>query len=162
MASIIGIDASIAGYNAAKLAHEQAVLAGPLPVRILRAAQFHEFVAELASWGIQGDVCYVPRMRTQLIAARAVAEGLVDLATGDGPVTESPGTPFAEVAGPREENLAAMAESALARRGLDVRIEEVSDPANPDRDIFENGALLPSPHATLAGPTYRDWLDAQA
>ncbi|MFF7246868.1 SDR family oxidoreductase [Embleya sp. NPDC008237] len=162
VASIIGIDASIAGYNAAKLAHEQAVLAGPLPVRILRAAQFHEFVAELASWGIQGDVCYVPRMRTQLIAARAVAEALVDLATGDGPVTESPGTPFAEVAGPREENLAAMAELALARRGLDVRIEEVSDPANPDRDIFENGALLPSPHATLAGPTYRDWLDVQA
>ncbi|MYS82672.1 hypothetical protein [Embleya scabrispora] len=136
--------------------------AGPLPVRILRAAQFHEFVAELVSWGIQGEVCQVPRTRTQLIAARAVAEGLVDLATGDGPVAESPGTPFAEIAGPREENLAAMAEPVPARRGHEVRIEEVSDPANPDREVFENGGLLPSPHAVLSGPTHRDWLEAQA
>ena len=35
----------------------------------------------------------------------------------------------------------------------------MSDPANPDRDLFENGGLLPGPHATLAGPTYADWLD---
>ncbi|MGW9210234.1 SDR family oxidoreductase [Embleya sp. NPDC055664] len=158
VASIIGIDASVAGYNAAKLAHEQAVLAGPVPVRILRAAQFHEFVEELAGWGMRGEVCYVPRMRTQLIGARAVAEGLVELATGDGPIAETAGTPFAEIAGPREENLAEMARLVLERRGHTVRIEEVSDPANPDRDLFENGGLLPGPHATLAGPTYRDWL----
>ena len=29
---------------------------GPIPVRILRAAQFHEFVGQLVEWGRQGDV----------------------------------------------------------------------------------------------------------
>ena len=45
MVSIIGIDRYTAGYVAAKIAHERAMLTGPVPVRILRAAQFHEFVA---------------------------------------------------------------------------------------------------------------------
>jgi hypothetical protein len=32
-------------------------------------------------WGRQGDVSYVPKMRTQPVAARTVAEALADLAT---------------------------------------------------------------------------------
>jgi len=54
--SIIGTDKATAGYGAAKLAHERAALAGPVPARILRAAQFHEFVEVLMGWGRQGDV----------------------------------------------------------------------------------------------------------
>ena len=53
--SIIGIDHFTAGYGAAKYAHEKAMLAGPIPVRVLRAAQFHEFVPQLIEWGTQGD-----------------------------------------------------------------------------------------------------------
>ena len=49
--SIIGIDRFTAGYGAAKIAHEKAMLSGPIPVRVLRAAQFHEFVAQLVEWG---------------------------------------------------------------------------------------------------------------
>ena len=49
--SIIGTDRFTAGYNAAKLAHEHAIQSGPIPARILRAAQFHEFVAQLVDWG---------------------------------------------------------------------------------------------------------------
>ena len=45
--SIIGIDRFSGGYNAAKVAHEKAMLSGPIPVRVLRAAQFHEFVEQL-------------------------------------------------------------------------------------------------------------------
>jgi uncharacterized protein YbjT (DUF2867 family) len=160
--SIIGIDDSAGGYNAAKVEHEKGMLDGPIPAQILRAAQFHEFVEQLVDWGTQGDVAYLPAMRTQLVAARAVAETLVDLATGR--VLESPGSTdaagarFPEVAGPRKERLADVARLLVARRGGSVRIEEVSDPANPDRDLFENGGLLPGPHATLAGPSYADWL----
>jgi hypothetical protein len=39
--SIIGCDWFTAGYLAAKAAHERVHLSGPIPVRILRAAQFH-------------------------------------------------------------------------------------------------------------------------
>src|SRR6185312_1881622 len=46
LVSIIGIDRFQGGYMAAKLAQEQALLAGPIPTRILRAAQFHEFVGQ--------------------------------------------------------------------------------------------------------------------
>ncbi|MEU0091066.1 NAD(P)H-binding protein [Kribbella sp. NPDC006257] len=154
--SIIGIDDSTAGYNAAKLAHEKAALAGPIPTRIVRAAQFHEFVEQLVGWGTQGDVAYVPSMRTQLVAARTVAEKLVEVATEADPAPAD--TRYPEIAGPRAENLADAARLLAARNGSPARIEEVSDPANPDRDLFESGALLPSPHATLAGPSYAEWL----
>ncbi|MET7302792.1 hypothetical protein [Embleya sp. NPDC005575] len=49
--SVIGIDASTGGCNLAEVAHEKALTAGPLPVRIPRAAQFHEFVELLVSRG---------------------------------------------------------------------------------------------------------------
>ena len=83
--SIIGTDKFTAGYGAAKLAHEQAALAGPVPAQILRAAQFHEFVEVLMAWGRQGEVCYLPPMRTQLVAARTVAEALAALAVAPQP-----------------------------------------------------------------------------
>jgi hypothetical protein len=35
----------------------------------------------------------------------------------------------------------------------------VSDPSDPDRDLYETGALLPGPDATLAGPTFEEWLE---
>jgi uncharacterized protein YbjT (DUF2867 family) len=157
--SIIGIDRFTAGFLAAKRVHEQAMLAGPIPVRILRAAQFHEFVADLLDWGRHDGVSCLPTMRTQLVAARTVAEALVDLATA----SDSSGTrmaPIPEIAGPREENLVDMARLLAAHRGDPVRIEAQAgfDPADPDRDAYEGGALLPGPHATLAGPTYEEWL----
>src|SRR5437763_6643126 len=162
MVSIIGCDKFTAGYSAAKAEHERAALAGPLPVRVLRAAQFHEFVPVLMAWGRQGDVCYVPKMRTQLVAARTVAQALADLATDPAaaPAAGSARAPMPEIAGPREENLVDMARLLVARRGDPVRIEGVSDPADPDRDLYETGALLPGPHATLAGPTFAEWLDS--
>jgi hypothetical protein len=69
--SIIGIDRFTGGYQAAKPEHEHLSLAGPIPARILRAAQFHEFVPELVEWGRDRKVSYVPKMRTQLVAARS-------------------------------------------------------------------------------------------
>jgi uncharacterized protein YbjT (DUF2867 family) len=160
--SIIGCDRFTAGYNAAKVAHERAILSGPIPARVLRAAQFHEFVGQLVDWGRQGEVSYVPKMRTQLVAARTVAEALVDLATGPESAA-APGPahqPIPEIAGPREESLVDMARLVAARRGDSARIEGVSDPDDPDRDLFENGGLLPGPDATLAGPTFEEWLDS--
>ena len=49
--SIVGIERSAGGYGSAKLAHEQAVLAGPVPARILRVTQFHELVGVLMDMG---------------------------------------------------------------------------------------------------------------
>jgi uncharacterized protein YbjT (DUF2867 family) len=157
--SIIGSDRFTAGYLAAKRAHERAVLAGPIPVRILRAAQFHEFVEPVVDWGRNGDVSYVAPMRTQLVAARTVAEALAELALTDKPAS-APGSPIPEIAGPRVESLVDVARLLAARRGAPARIAAVTDPADPDRELYEAGALLPGENATLAGPTFEEWLDA--
>ena len=156
--SIIGIDKLSHGYNVAKLAHEDVAFAGPVPATVLRAAQFHEFVAQLMQWGSQGDVSYVPEMRTQLVAARTVARALADLAVA--PDFE-PGS-IGEIAGPREESLVEAARLLVARRGETRRIEGVIDPSDPDAAMMASGVLLPGPDAVLAGPTFAEWLNSDA
>jgi hypothetical protein len=130
-------------------------------VRILRAAQFHDFVGQLVEWGRRGGVSYLPKMRTQLVAARTVAQVLADLATG-GPsrASGSAGERVLEVAGPRPEDLVDAATRLVARRGDELRIEAVSDPADPHHALYETGALLPGPNAILAGPTFEAWLES--
>jgi uncharacterized protein YbjT (DUF2867 family) len=164
--SIIGIDRFTAGYMAAKIAHERAMEAGPIPVRLLRAAQFHELVSQFVEWGRRGhtqgqiDVSHVPKIRTQLVAARTVAQVLAKLATDLAPASQSVGAPILEIAGPRAENLADAAARLVARRGDPVRIEETVDLTDPDRELYETDALLAGPHAIIAGPTFDEWLDA--
>jgi uncharacterized protein YbjT (DUF2867 family) len=155
--SIVGTDRFKGGFLAAKADHERAMLAGPIPVRILRATQFHEFVPQMVEWGTQGDVVYVPSMRTQLVSARSVAEAVAAFTNG----SEPGGTPFAEIGGPREERLADVARLLVGRRGDSLRVEEVTDEADPDQELLENGALLPGPGATLAGPTFEKWLGGE-
>jgi uncharacterized protein YbjT (DUF2867 family) len=157
--SIIGADRFACGYGAAKVAHERAALEGPIPAQILRAAQFHEFVEQLVDWGrLENGSSQVPRMRTQLVAARAVAEELAAIATDDG--TPAAGEPIREIAGPREERLVEMASLLAERRGDPERVEEVSEPDEATREVYESGALLPGPDAALAGPAYESWLRA--
>ncbi|NJP92892.1 epimerase [Nonomuraea sp. FMUSA5-5] len=156
MASIIGADKATAGFLAAKKVHEEVLLPGPLPVRVLRAAQFHEFVGQLLDWQ-QGDVAYVPALPTQLVACRAVAEELIALALA--PEEPAPGTPIPEIAGPRQEIMAEAARLLGARRG--IKVVGVDGAGMPDAELAAAGAFLPGPHAKLAGPTFQDWLDAQ-
>jgi uncharacterized protein YbjT (DUF2867 family) len=158
--SIIGADRFSTGYIASKVPHERAMQSGPIPVRILRAAQFHEFVPLFLEWGRQGDVIYVPQMRTQLVAARTVAEALADLATGSTPAPDTSAAAIPEIAGPREESLVDVARLVAARRRDAVRIEGVSDPDDPEQALWASGALLPGPDAVLAGPTFEQWLDS--
>lgn len=155
--SIIGVDKFTSGYNAAKLAHERAALSGPLPARILRAAQFHEFVPQLVEWSTSEGTVQLPPMRTQLVAARTVAEELADLTFAESvPVDRIP-----EVAGPREERLAEAGRLLVEKRGDSLEVVEAGNPDDPDAELFANGALLPGPDAKLAGPTFEEWVSEQ-
>lgn len=152
--SIVATDHYAGGYGAAKVAHERALQAGPIPALVLRATQFHEFVEQLMQWGMRGDAVYLPRMQTQLVAARAVGEVLADLATG------AANAPMSEIGGPRAERLAEMA-ALLASRNGGMRIEELPvDRHDPDSVLMAEGGLLPGPDAILAGPTFEEWLAA--
>ncbi len=159
--SIIGIDKFQSGYNAAKVAHEATLLEGPLPVRVVRAAQFHEFVGPLLGWTIQDGVAHVPEMRTQLVAARIVAEALADAAEEP----EIQNGRITEVAGPQPERLADVAAALFASRGDAFEIREIrggllARPGDPDAAAYADGAALPNPGATLAGPSFEEWLKA--
>jgi uncharacterized protein YbjT (DUF2867 family) len=156
--SIVGTDRFSGGFLAAKFAHEQAMLAGSVPVQILRATQFHEFVQQMVDWGTQGDVVYVPKTRTQLVAARSVAEALADMVNGAQHAPRSNSAAIPEIGGPRAETLAEMAKLLVSQRGEPLQVEELTNPADPDHELLEHGALLPGPDATLAGPTFDEWL----
>ena len=147
--SIVNTDRNTGGYGAAKFKHEQALQEGPIPVQILRATQFHEFVEELMGWSLRGDVMKVPEMQTQLVAARTVAEAAADLATGASDARMS------EIAGPQPERLVEVARIL----GADVPIEEQpADRNDPDSVLWADGGILPGPEAKLAGPTFEEWL----
>jgi dTDP-4-dehydrorhamnose reductase len=152
--SIVGTDRYAGGYGAAKVAHEQAALAGPIPTRIVRATQFHEFVEQLLAWGTQGDVAYVQTMRTQPVAARTVAETLADM------IGDTAGPAITEVAGPQEESMGDLAARFVDHRGLGVKVDEVSDPDDPDARLAADGGLLPGPDVRRVGPTFEQWLGA--
>jgi uncharacterized protein YbjT (DUF2867 family) len=154
LVSIIGIDRFKTGYNAAKLAQEKAALAGPIPTRVVRAAQFHEFVEQLLDWGRQGDTAYVAAMRTQVVSARAVAELLAEVVTDSEPTG-----PTLEIAGPRPERLIELARLLTEHRGESLDVQETTE-FFPEGDVYDSDAPLPGPGAKLAGPTYEEWLKA--
>jgi uncharacterized protein YbjT (DUF2867 family) len=155
--SIIGIDRFTAGYMVAKIAHEKASQSGRIPAIIVRAAQFHEFVSQVMEWGMKDNVCYIPKMNTQLVAARTVAELLAEIATGK----RSVDTSQLEIAGPKMENLVDAAKRLVAKRGDQIQIEGVSNPDDPDRVLYETDGLLPARNAILAGPTFDEWLNSE-
>ena len=101
-------------------------------------------------------------MRTQLVAARVVAETLADAA--EEPEIEN--GRITEVAGPRAERLADAAAALFASRGEEIEVREsrrsalVPQPDDPDARAYAEGAALPNPGAKLAGPTFEEWLTA--
>ena len=111
-------------------------------------------MSQLVEWSTDGDVSRVPEMRTQLVSARSVAERLADLATDPRPRRHDLGDRR-----PREESLVEMAKLLVAQRGNGLRIEGTVNTDDPDHELNLNGALLPGPGATLAGPTFEEWLD---
>ncbi len=150
--SIVGIDGATDGYYVGKLAQERLVAAGAVPWTILRATQFHEFAAQVYASAKVGPFHVVPRMRTQPIAAREVAERLVDLAEA------GPSGRVADLAGPREESLPVMIRSYARATGHRGWIPALALPGESGRRQ-RDGSALPGPGATLGRETFAEWLE---
>lgn len=143
--SIVGIDRVPAGYYAAKLAHERAALAGPVPATILRATQFHEFPAQMISRNRQGSVSRVPNLRVQTVAARTVGRVLAEVAAG------APQGRVPDLAGPEQEDLVTLARRLSAHLNLQVEVHAL-EPELPA------GVLIPGHGARIEGPSFGQWL----
>jgi uncharacterized protein YbjT (DUF2867 family) len=149
--SIVGIDrVPEYGYYRAKLAQEEVVRGGPLPVTILRATQFHEFPGQMLRVLRRGPLALVPHMRSQPVAARTVGEQLVRLAR------DQPGA-MTEIAGPQVHDIADLARRFVAARGRSVRVIAVSAPGRAGRKM-RGDALLATDSTSVAGPTFDQWL----
>ena len=151
--SIVGLErASGYGYYRAKLAHEAAALAGPLPATIVRATQFHEFPAQILARLAVGPLAAVPVMRIQPVAARSVGEVLVEVATGG-----STAGAAVEIAGPEPEDLVDLARAIAHRRGTRTTVIPLPVPGSAGT-AMRSGGLLPLPGVRLVGPTFDEWL----
>ncbi len=153
--SIVGIDRLRSlGYYDAKCTQERHHLDGPVPATVVRATQFHEFPGQVVARSTVGPVALVPSLRVQTVAARSVAEVLVDAAVGAPARTR-----VADVAGPGPPaELPALAAATLARRGVGTRVLGFPLLGAPGR-ASKDGSLLPAPDARLVGPTFEAWLD---
>lgn len=146
--SIVGVDRNPFPYYRAKLESEQAVRAVGVPFTILRATQFHDFVAKLS--GKPGTrIAWVPDFPVQPIAVEEVADRLVEL------VAAGPSGRVADIEGPEQGALTGFALRWHAAHGREPRIVPLRLPGKAFR-AYRAGAQL----GTLPGygkRTFDDW-----
>ena len=153
--SIVGSDKAPYAYYAGKARQEQLVEGGAVPSTILRATQFHEFAAQIRSQLRVGPISIVPAMRSQPIAARTVAERLVELAVA------APQGRVPDVAGPAEHRMADLVRRLAEAKGWAGPVLELPIPGHWGRAL-RDGTILPGPTAELRGPGFADWLASGA
>jgi hypothetical protein len=147
--SIIGLYEVDLGYYFGKRRQEELLLdpGVPVPTSVLRAAQFHEFAAQMLD-RVPGPVALIPTMRSQPIAAGLA---LADLAA-------SPARGLApELAGPQPEMVADMARRYLRARGSRRPVFQVRLPGKSGKAAAAGG-LLPRSDGPRGGQTFEQWL----
>jgi uncharacterized protein YbjT (DUF2867 family) len=150
--SIIGINRVPYGYYQGKLRQEEVLRESPVPVSILRAAQFHEFPGQYLA-AMRGPVVVVPRWRAQPVAAREVGAALARIAAGD-PVAMS------ELAGPREEIMADMIRQVVRARGDRRAVVSARVPGAAGTAMAAGGGLPEGP-GLRGTQTFADWVTEQ-
>ncbi len=153
--SIVGIDRAPHSYYAGKVEQEKIIRAGTVPWTILRATQFHEFAGQIRARSSFGPVSIVPKMVSQPIAAREVAERLIDLAE------RSPAGRVADLGGPREERMAEMVRRYARSIGTRGLVLEVPIPGAYGR-AMRDGTLVTTTDADHGLQTFGQWAAAQA
>ena len=147
--SIVGVDRVGWGYYAGKLSQEGLLRDGALPWTVLRATQFHEFAGQLLTRS-PGPVVLVPRMRVQPVAAREVAQRLVELAQGPALGMAS------DLAGPGVHDMTELVRQVVHARGQRRRVVPIRIPGG---GAAANGGLLPTgDDYTRGSQTFEDWL----
>ena len=148
--SIVGVDRVDSGYYLGKRLQERLVEEGGVPATVLRATQFHEFVGQMLE-RVPGPIALVPRMRTQPVAAREVAQALAGLVAGP-PLGMAP-----ELAGPEAYDLVDLSRRYLRATGGKRPVLPVRLPGRAGRQMAE-GALLPTGPGPRGTETFAEWL----
>ncbi|HEU4540258.1 MAG TPA: NAD(P)H-binding protein [Jiangellaceae bacterium] len=152
--SIVGIDrVEGSAHYAGKRQQERLVTAGPVPWTIVRATQFHDFAAMVASWTEQDGAAMIAPLLVQPIAPADVADILAEIATGE------PQGRCVDIAGPEPQDLVDMARRTLSARGREVKLVPTwSAGFGPE---MAGNVLLPGERARIAPTTFDEWLAQQ-
>lgn len=153
--SIVGIDKATSGLYAGKLVQEDTVRHGGVPWTLLRSTQFHEFVPMTVGVASLGPLVLVPQMRTQPVAAREVAEALVDAAEA------GPRGRMADLGGPRAEELDDLVRAYLQKFRMRKQIAKLFIPGAMGK-AMRSGDLIPKPGAAVGRQTFQEWLETDA
>jgi uncharacterized protein YbjT (DUF2867 family) len=153
--SIVGCDRVPHPYYKAKVAQEQALASGTVSWSLLRATQFHTLPAGVFAAAARLRLLPKVRIPLQPIDTAVVARRLAEL------VHAEPAGRVADVAGPRVETLAELAEAWGACHGsrlLPLRIPPRAL-GKGAREMAEG--KLTDPAAAADGPTFAQWLAAR-
>ena len=149
--SIVGIDQLDASYYAGKLAQERAVMAGPVPFTILRATQFHEFAEQVVPRASIGPLVAVPTALIRPVAAREVAQRLVELAES------APAGRATDLVGPRDERLIDLVRAMFSADGVTRPTMQQSLPGRYWRGMA-SGVLRGTSDHIAGETTFAQWL----
>jgi uncharacterized protein YbjT (DUF2867 family) len=148
--SIVGVDRVDLPYYLGKRRQEELLLATPDRTAVLRATQFHEFPGQLLQRG-GGRLAMIPRMRSQPIAAREVADALVAA------VTAPQRGMLPELAGPEVHAMPALARRLVKARHVRCTVVPLPVPGRLGRQL-SGGGLLPEGTGPRGVETFSGWL----
>jgi uncharacterized protein YbjT (DUF2867 family) len=136
--SIIGVDRVPVSYYRTKLAVEGLLAGSGLPWTVLRATQFHDFVARFFDLQRRSPVFAVMAgVRVQPVDVREVAARLAELAAGP------PAGRVDDLGGPEIRSLGELADLYAQARGLRRIVLPVPLPGAVMRGFREGGHLTP-------------------
>ncbi|HYP46228.1 MAG TPA: NAD(P)H-binding protein [Propionibacteriaceae bacterium] len=152
---IVGAEAiaPLVPYYRVKVAQEQVLRAGDVPWTLLRATQFHDFVASMVSGLARLPLLPVPGIRYQPVDRGEVAVALVDAVEG------SPSGRLPDFGGPQALPWIDFARSWLRAQGRSQRVVNIPLPTKYGRRLRE-GALC-NPDRAVGRLTFSDWAEAQ-
>lgn len=149
--SIVGIDNIPLPYYEHKLAAEEVIEASGIPTTIVRATQFHSFVAEILGYMTKLPVWPLPtKMQVQPIDVGEVADVIVDHATLVANGRTDP------VGGPEVRSVEELAQAYRDVRGLRRPIVRFPLPGATTRSFRAGYATCPD--YTVGTVTWEEWL----
>jgi len=149
--SIVGVDEIPYSYYEQKHAVEQTVAESDIPSTIVRATQFHSFVADLLETASRLPVWPLPTgIRLQPIDVGEVADAIVDHATLDAAGR------VPDIGGPEVRTVGDLARTYRDARGLRRPIVRLPIPGKTAAAFRAGGAICPD--RTVGTVTWNEWV----
>jgi uncharacterized protein YbjT (DUF2867 family) len=153
--SVLGCELVPAAYFKVKAEQEDVVTRGTVPWTIVRATQFHGYVAAMMAAAARYGVVPVPRAVLQPVASAEVAAVVADIAAG------GPRRDRVEIAGPEVASVADLARTWRRATGGRAVLVPLPLPGALGRAL--RGGALTSAHPGIRGrQAFADWAAAEA